>query len=487
MLGLEGMKVVWACASMRHSCQLPSPPKSVHIALLRAPAQFSDHFAIISLCACLSLCFSLSLSLSLSLCFSLRLSLLPSPVSPSPVSPVFPSPPLPLPTLSPIIMAVDLEDSNMALFGSDLEREVKKRSAESEREYKGAGSKVGIEIWRVEKFAIKRWPKNRYGEFFEGDSYIVLKTYKKGDSQKLHYNAHFWLGKHTTQDEAGTAAYKTVELDTLLDDVPVQFREVQGHESRLFQSYFAGKFGLVYLKGGIESGFNHIEPTTYNARLLQFKGKRTIRITEVPMQRDSLNAGDVFMLDDGFKIFVWHGSKSGVFERRKADELMQHLKGDRGVNCEAEVLSETERNAEFWEKLGGFGQVKPAEEGGDDREAEAKANHFRLYRISDKTGMKLEQEGELSKNMLDSNDVFLVDRAFEIYLWVGQGASRTERSKALSYGMSYLHKEGKPMHTPIVRYIQGGETDEFNQCFPKGGHPIATNIGNAESGCCLMM
>lgn len=77
----------------------------------------------------------------------------------------------------------DWKDSNMALFGSDTEKKVKKESAETEPAWKGAGQAVGLQIWRIVKFKVTDWPKEDYGKFYDGDSYIILNTYKKPESE----------------------------------------------------------------------------------------------------------------------------------------------------------------------------------------------------------------------------------------------------------------------------------------------------------------
>ena len=48
-----------------------------------------------------------------------------------------------------------------------------------------------------------------------------------------------------------------------------QHREVEEHESKLFLSYFGG--GITYLKGGVASGFKHVEAETREVRLFQVR------------------------------------------------------------------------------------------------------------------------------------------------------------------------------------------------------------------------
>uniref|UniRef100_A0A672K9M8 Villin-1-like n=1 Tax=Sinocyclocheilus grahami TaxID=75366 RepID=A0A672K9M8_SINGR len=91
----------------------------------------------------------------------------------------------------------------------------------------------GLQIWRVENMELVPCPSNTYGQFFEGDSYVILYT-----SNNYTYDIHYWLGKATSNDEQGAAAIYTTQIDEHLGGAAVQHRETQGHESATFQGYF---------------------------------------------------------------------------------------------------------------------------------------------------------------------------------------------------------------------------------------------------------
>jgi len=361
----------------------------------------------------------------------------------------------------------NIADSNIANLGSDLDKKVRVAAASTEKAWTNAGKEVGLQIWRIEKFTVQSVAKDTYGTFYSGDSYIVLHTYKKKDAPKILWDVHFWLGKFTTQDEAGTAAYKTVELDDLLGGDPVQHREVQGHESDLFLSYFKNEIKI--LEGGVESGFKHVEPEKYRSRLLHLKGKKKVRVTEVDLSHKSLNSGDVFILDGGLKLYQWNGAKSGPQEKMKGAQLSRALADERKGLPRISVFEEAGKDlADFWHALGGQGAVKSAEEGGDDSEHE-KASEKRLFQLSDASGaLSFKEVGKgaaVKRSLLDPNDVFVLDTGAEVFAWIGKGASVGEKKKAMQFAQEYLQKYNRPLFIPISRILQGGENEVFESSF----------------------
>jgi len=359
---------------------------------------------------------------------------------------------------------VKLEDSNIAGYGSKDHKDLKLAAAQSEKAWAGCGKKPGVEIWRIEKFQVV--PKNdpaMFGKFFGGDCYIVLHTYKAKDIEgkeveKLLYNVHFWLGAECSQDEQGTAAYKTVELDDLLGDLPVQYREVQGHESKEFLDLFGGQ--IIVMKGGIESGFNHVKPAEYKPRLLHMKGKQQVRVQEVPLASKSLNDGDVFILDAGLEIYQWNGSSAGIAEKRKATDIVQSLKKDRNGKPKHQIIDGLEACEGFWKLMGGKpASVAPATS--DDIKVEKCKV---LYKLSDESGALKKTkiaEGSVKKSQLESKDVFILDVGHTVWVWIGKGASKAERAKGIEFGTKHLKEAGRPDHTPVSRIMDGAEPKAF--------------------------
>ncbi|KAL3075197.1 hypothetical protein niasHS_013420 [Heterodera schachtii] len=336
---------------------------------------------------------------------------------------------------------------------------------------KGIGKERGIRIWRINKFALEDVPEELYGNFYTGDSYIILNTKNVGEIAE--FDVHFWLGKQTSQDEMGTAAIKTVELDDSLNGLPVQYREVQDHESSLFLSYF--KDGIKYLEGGAESGFRHVVPPYQNwaPKLFHCKGKRNVRCTQVKCIKESLNLGDVFILDMGLNLYVWTPPMSGRLERIKGMNQAKSIRDKERVGKpKIHVLDQDwNSNDEFWRHFGGkemVGWIKVPKAGGDDEDYwRANRENISLWRVSDASGkMEINKvcQGGLNATDLDSKDAFIVDSVSGgLFVWVGKGCTMDERRKAMDWGQQYLQQQKRPPNTQIVRVLEGAEPEYLTQ------------------------
>jgi len=91
-----------------------------------------------------------------------------------------------------------------------------------------------------------------------------------------------------------------------------------------------------------------------------------------------------------------------------------------------------------------------------------------LYKLSDASGKLTFTQiatGNIHRNSLDSNDVFILDGGFEVYVWIGLKASASERKKGLSFAANYLQEYNRPNYLPIVRVPEGAENEVFNSLF----------------------
>ena len=316
------------------------------------------------------------------------------------------------------------------------------------------------------------------GKFHTGDSYILLSTTRNSGS--LQYGLHFWLGAETSQDESGVAAYKTQELhhQGLSGGSVVEYRELESSESPKFLSYFKDMGGIQYLPGGADSGFTHVERDVWPTRLLHIKGQRTVRVKEVPVAASSLNSGDVFILDAGLSLYIFNGPTANKFEKAKGLEVLNGIKNDnRGGRAEIFIINEDLQNEAFWSALGGYVDPNSLPAGESDESVPTKLPN-RLLHVSDASGELVQTEVDLgpkavlSKELLISDDVFIVLASEKVYVWVGRKSSPDEKLGATNLAMRFISAAGLPANTPLERVSDGFESSAFKAEFARWDPPM---------------
>ncbi|CAI9754770.1 unnamed protein product [Fraxinus pennsylvanica] len=344
--------------------------------------------------------------------------------------------------------------------------------------FHGAGQKAGIEIWWIENFKSVPVPKSSHGKFFRGDSYVMLKTTAL-KSGALHHDIHYWLGQDTSQDEAGTAAIKTIELDAALGGRAVQYREVQGHETEKFLSYF--KPCIIPQEGGVASGFKHVEAEEHKTRLYVCKGKHVVHVKEVSFTRSSLNHDDIFILDTKSKIFQFNGSNSCIQERAKALEVVQYIKDTyHDGKCEVAAIEDGKLMAdadtgEFWGLFGGFAPL-PRKTTDEPRSTDDVPT--KLFCVEKGLAEPVEAES-LTRELLDTYRCYILDCGTEVFVWMGRNTSLEERRATSATVDELLHSLDRSK-SHVIRVIEGFETVMFRSKFDNW--PQSTNVTVSEDG-----
>ncbi|KAM7017205.1 villin-1 isoform 2-T2 [Passerculus sandwichensis] len=331
----------------------------------------------------------------------------------------------------------------------------------------------GIQIWRIENMEMVPVPTKSYGNFYEGDCYVLLSTRKSGSN--FSYDIHYWLGKESSQDEQGAAAIYTTQMDDHLGSVAVQHREAQGHESDTFRAYF--KQGLIYKKGGVASGMKHVETNTYNVqRLLHVKGKKNVVAGEVEMSWKSFNRGDVFLLDLGQLIVQWNGPESNRNERLRAMTLAKDIRDrERGGRAKVGVVDGEDEDASpglmkvLKHVLGEKRDIRPAIP--DDKVDEKLKSSLKLYHVSNASGNLVIQEvavRPLTQDMLLHEDCYILDQGgIKIFVWKGKDASKEEKQQAMSRALGFIKAKNYPDSTSVETENDGSESTVFRQLFQK--------------------
>jgi len=331
---------------------------------------------------------------------------------------------------------INLADTNLALFGTDTEKKIKEAASQHEAAWSVVGKGAGLFVWRIEKFKVIAHHGKDVGSFYDGDSYIILHSYQAGPT--LKHDIHFWLGLETSQDEAGTAAYKTVELDDYLKGAAAQHREVMGYESDLFKTYFPT--GICILHGGIDSGFHHVTaPEAYKPRLLRVMDRKHPIVREVEFSLKSLNSSEVFILDAGLKIYQFIGSKSSVLERGKAAQVTQQIDDDREGKPTKHIVHEGDDShsaKHFWELLGAqSAQAIPAEPATVEEKAAPTKDLYRMHESSETHHLVTElvaQGTAVNRALLKSDDVFFLDLGTHVYVWIGSKTTNKEKNSRIT-------------------------------------------------------
>ncbi|CRL07521.1 CLUMA_CG020486, isoform A [Clunio marinus] len=340
------------------------------------------------------------------------------------------------------------------------------------------GQAPGITIWEIENFLPNKIEDITHGKFYEGDCYIVLKTFLV--ETQLSWEIYFWIGNATTLDKKACAAIHAVNLRNYLGARCRTIREEQGDESDEFLALFDSD--IVYIEGGRTStGFFTIEDSVFNTRLyIVHNDDIAINLEPVEMIYETLDVENVFLLDGGLKIFLWFGKKARNTVKSKSRLMAEKINKNERKN-KAEIVMEIQGNEseEFLKLLG----VEDVESKPEIKKVavEWKARNPRLYSVQLGLGyLEMPQvevpQQKLVHTLLNSKNVYLLDCGPDLFVWFGKKSTRLVRAAAIKLSQELFSMIKRPPFSMITRIQEGTENQVFKSKFAGWDEVIAVDF-----------
>lgn len=315
------------------------------------------------------------------------------------------------------------------------------------------GSGKITSLCRIEEFQNVEVPRDEWGQFYSGESYIIVYTYTMNNKEaNLIY---FWQGRDSSRSEKGTSAFKTVETSEGLA-AATQIRVEQSKEERHFHAVFGDKF--VIHKG------KRADHKTDAVGLYLVRGQDPdfITPTEIAPAAAALHSKYAFVVRTpvGFPMFVWNGKFSNENEKSRALAFAKTITGDDPVT----VVEEGAEPEDFWDALGG----KDSYYGSDGIVKERR--DIRCFLCSNASGtVKVDEIFQpTQEDIKHLRHTIILDAFEQIYIWFGEGSMILERKMAMEAVQNYVKQSphGHARQTPIWVIYAYKEPREFTTQFP---------------------
>ena len=207
--------------------------------------------------------------------------------------------------------------------------------------------------------------------------------------------------------------------------------------------------------------------------LYQIKGtlqNHSLRLSQVPCRRDSLNEGDAFVLTVGeTNIWLWQGCSSNADERKEALKLANSFASQRGLLVS--ILDQGQNDddeiaADFWKQIFPSDKKIKGADGNDDNGVCFVPTLIKMCSGQDLYAV-VRDGAPFHRSKLTSDAIHLLDTGFHVFVWWGYASDGviSDRWKSFLVARQYFRDFKRPI-LPITILLEGNpEPDTFGQYF----------------------